>query len=254
MTRSADVPAWRGRLLRSLASVVVLGGFTAGSLAVAHADPSATPTPNPTPASAQPGSSAPAAGPTAAGGIVTSGGAATSNSGTSTTATAGTGTAGSAASGTGTTSTGATASGDVLDQLAEDYAVGTGGGQLSNLLKTSLKLRNMGFRPTKQYYDEIRAAMAYRPNQNPLIAALKDTIAYQQKIRAQMEILQQSQSKNANSAVMGAGQMPADSNPGQLGTSTGSGQAPGAQAAMPAMPAAPVAPAPAAPAVSAEAP
>lgn len=234
MTRSADVPAWRARVLSGLATAVVLSGFTAGSLAVAQADPSATPTPSPAPTPAQTGSSA--AGQSASGGVVMSGGAAAASSGTS---------------GTGAATTGATAGGDVLDQLAEDYAVGTGGGQLSNLLKTSLKLRNMGFRPTKQYYDEIKAAMAYRPNQNPLIAALKDTIAYQQKIRAQVDILQQSQSKNANSAVMGAGQMPADSNPGQLGASMGSGQAPGAQAPMPA---APVAPGPAAPVASAEAP
>ena len=43
----------------------------------------------------------------------------------------------------------------------------------------------------------------------------QDTIAYQQKIQAQTQILQQAQSRqNANSAVMGAGQMPGDSNPG----------------------------------------
>lgn len=112
----------------------------------------------------------------------------------------------------------ATAHADVLDDLAEQYAVGSGGGQLSNLLKLSLKLRAMGFKPSKANLAEITEAMDYRPNQNPLIEALKDTIAYQQKIKAQMEILQQYQQNQnaANSAVMGAGQMPADSNPAQI--------------------------------------
>ena len=112
----------------------------------------------------------------------------------------------------------ATAHADVLDDLADQYAVGSGGGQLSNLLKLSLKLRSMGFKPSKANLAEITEAMEYRPNQNPLIEALKDTIAYQQKIKAQMEILQQYQQNQnaANSAVMGAGQMPADSNPAQL--------------------------------------
>jgi len=116
----------------------------------------------------------------------------------------------------------AVAQADVLDDLAEDYAVGTGGGQLSNLLRISLKLRAMGYKPSKVYLDELTAAMEYRPNQNPLINALKDTIAYQAKIKAQTELLQTAQSQqNANSAVMGAGQMPAASNPGTGGTSAG---------------------------------
>jgi len=113
---------------------------------------------------------------------------------------------------------------DVLDELADQYAIGSGGGQLSNLLKVSLKLRAMGYKPSKAYLDEITAAMDYRPNQNPLINALKDTIAYQAKIKAQTEMLQKAQSQqNANSAVMGAGQMPSDGNPG--GMTAGGSQA-----------------------------
>jgi hypothetical protein len=125
----------------------------------------------------------------------------------------------------------AVAQADVLDDLAEDYAIGSGGGQLSNLLRISLKLRAMGYKPSKVYLDELTAAMEYRPNQNPLINALKDTIAYQTKIKAQTELLQTAQSQqNANSAVMGAGQMPAASNPGTAGTSTGGAQTAGTQA------------------------
>ncbi len=116
----------------------------------------------------------------------------------------------------------ASAAGDVLDQLAEQYNVGAGGGQLSNLLRTSLKLRAMGFKPSKANLEAIQVAMTYRPNQNPLINALKDTIAYQAKIKGQMEILQQAQSQqNANSAVMGAGQMPGAGNPVMPGMSAG---------------------------------
>lgn len=111
----------------------------------------------------------------------------------------------------------AVAQADVLDDLAEEYSIGTGGGQLSNLLKVSLKLRAMGYKPSKPYLDELTAAMSYRPNQNPLINALKDTIAYQAKIKAQTELLQSAQSQqNANNAVMGAGQMPSDGNPGGM--------------------------------------
>ena len=70
--------------------------------------------------------------------------------------------------------------------------------------------------------EAIQVAMTYRPNQNPLINALKDTIAYQAKIKGQMEILQQAQSQqNANSAVMGAGQMPGAGNPVMPGMSAG---------------------------------
>lgn len=142
----------------------------------------------------------------------------------------------------------ATAHADVLDDLADQYAVGSGGGQLSRLLKVTLKLRSMGFKPSKANYEEITQAMAYRPNQIPLVQALQGTIAYQQKIMAQSELLQQAQSQlNANSAVMGAGQMPSAGNPAQLPGAPVPGDgavAPGAAAPM--MPAAP----PAAPAPS----
>ena len=51
--------------------------------------------------------------------------------------------------------------------------------------------------------------------QKPLIAALNETLGYQQKIKAQNEMLQQAAAaKNGqNSAVMGAGQMPSDGAP-----------------------------------------
>ena len=117
---------------------------------------------------------------------------------------------------------------DILDDLAEQYAVGTGGGQLSKLLKITLKLRAMGYKPSQVYLDQVTAAAEYRPNQNPLIEALKNTVAYQAKVKAQTELLQGAQSQQgANSAVMGAGQMPGASNPG---TAAGSATAGGGQA------------------------
>ncbi len=117
---------------------------------------------------------------------------------------------------------------DILDDLAEQYAVGTGGGQLSKLLKITLKLRAMGYKPSQAYLDQVTAAAEYRPNQNPLIEALKNTVAYQAKVKAQTELLQGAQSQQgANSAVMGAGQMPGASNPGTAagGATAGGGQA-----------------------------
>ena len=176
MTRT--VAGGRRGVRQAMAVAVTAAAFVAAPAGVAGADPAATPTPTPKPTMTATGGAQSAADTTAAG----------------TTA----------------------AAGDVLDQLADEYTVGSGGGQLANLLKTCLQLRAMGFRPSKANLQEITAAMAYRPNQLPLIAALKDTIAYQGKVKAQMEILQQYQQNQANSAVMGAGQMPADSNPAAL--------------------------------------
>lgn len=190
--------------------------------AVAQADPSATPVTPTTPA------------PT----IAVAGGVQAPTSGASTSGATQTAAA-SPTSGTVTAAAGT----DVLDQLAEEYAVGSGGGQMSNLLKAALKLKAMGFRPSKANLEEISQAMAYRPNQMPLISALKDTIAYQQKLKAQMEILQQYQQAQAGNAVLGGSTYsgPAMGAPsagapamGQPGTSAGT--VPGGAPMMPAAP------------------
>lgn len=114
----------------------------------------------------------------------------------------------------------------LLAFIDAEYDMGAGGGQLSKLIKSVMKLRAQGFRPSKANVAAITQALDYRPNQKPLIEALTDTLAYQQKIKAQAELLQQAQAaQNAqNSAVMGAGQMPSDGNPGQGGFSVGGGQ------------------------------
>ena len=103
---------------------------------------------------------------------------------------------------------------ELLLFIDQEYDMGAGGGQLSNLIKSVMKLRAAGFKPSKANVAEIIQALNYRPNQKPLIDALNDTLAYQQRIKAQSDLLQQAQAaQNANSAVMGAGQMPSDGNP-----------------------------------------
>jgi hypothetical protein len=92
-----------------------------------------------------------------------------------------------------------------LAMIAQDYDTGAGGGQISQLIHSVLKLRAQGFKPSKGNTDAITKALDYRPNQTPLIEALKDTLAYQHKMQA----LQQ----NAN-------------NPSQPGYNFGVGQAP----------------------------
>jgi len=207
-----------GTLRSSVAGAAVVAGLVFGSAGTAFAEPTPT-TPTPAP-------SAPVAAPSTPKVL------APSTAPAPTVAVAGGAAAGAAAAAEAATAAAAATQGDVLDQLADQYAVGSGGGQLSNLLKVALKLRAMGYKPSKQYLDELQAAMAYRPNQLPLIDALKDTIAYQQKLRAQMEILSQAQSQqNAGSAVMGAGQMPAASNPANLAPQSGAQPAAGAPAA-----------------------
>ena len=205
-------------VLAGIAGVAVASGLFVGSAATAFADPdptAPTTTTTPVPVAAEP------AKPTAL---------APSTAPAPTVAVAGGAAVGAAASAAAATAAAAATQGDVLDQLAEDYAVGSGGGQLSNLLKTALKLRSMGFKPSKPYLDEIKEAMTHRPNQLPLIGALKDTIAYQQKIQAQMQILQSAAAKNANGAVMGAGAAPGAANPANVAPQA---SAPGMPAAAP---------------------
>jgi hypothetical protein len=94
---------------------------------------------------------------------------------------------------------------EVLLIIDRDYDTGAGGGQLSTLIKDVLRLRAQGFKPSNGNKDAIVKALDYRPNQGPLIDALKETLAYQRKLQA----LQQ----NAN-------------NPQQPGYNFGIGQAP----------------------------
>ncbi|KAA0084139.1 hypothetical protein CIW52_08555 [Mycolicibacterium sp. P9-64] len=77
-----------------------------------------------------------------------------------------------------------TASADVLDDIAAQYDTGAGGGQVSELIHVALKMRAMGFVPSKGNMDDLVAAMDKRPNQVPLITALQKTVAFQKRNQA----------------------------------------------------------------------
>jgi hypothetical protein len=71
--------------------------------------------------------------------------------------------------------------------IAQDYDLGAGGGQLANLIHDVMTLRAQGFKPSNGNKVAIQEALEKRPNQAPLIEALKETLAYQRKLQAQMQ-------------------------------------------------------------------
>jgi hypothetical protein len=93
---------------------------------------------------------------------------------------------------------------EALAIVAEDYDTGAGGGQLSNLIHEVLVLRNLGFRPSNANKIAIQEALEERPNQAPLIEALKATIAYQRKLQARAVMQQQMQQNQEGFAIGGA--------------------------------------------------
>jgi hypothetical protein len=87
--------------------------------------------------------------------------------------------------------------------IQQDYDLGAGGGQLSKLVHEVLVLRNLGFRPSNGNKVAIEEALEKRPNQTPLVEALKATIAYQRKLQAQAAA-QQEQGADPGFAIGGA--------------------------------------------------
>jgi hypothetical protein len=77
-----------------------------------------------------------------------------------------------------------TASADVLDDIGAEYDTGAGGGQVSQLVHIALKMRALGFVPSKGNMDDLVAAVAKKPNQEPMIDALTKTIAFQKRTQA----------------------------------------------------------------------
>jgi hypothetical protein len=75
----------------------------------------------------------------------------------------------------------------VLSIIYTEYAQGDGGGQISKLIDDAMKLRALGFKPSNANVAALTEALNHRPNQVPLVEALKETIAYQRKLKAQME-------------------------------------------------------------------
>ncbi|AKS33976.1 hypothetical protein [Mycolicibacterium goodii] len=76
---------------------------------------------------------------------------------------------------------------EVLAQIANEYATGRGGGQVSNLIHDVMKLRQQGYRPSNSNATALAEALDKRPNQTPLVDALKSTLAYQRKLQAQSQ-------------------------------------------------------------------
>jgi hypothetical protein len=92
---------------------------------------------------------------------------------------------------------------EALAIIDKDYDTGAGGGQVSNLIHDVMKLRALGFKPSNANKEAITKALDYRPNEVPLIEALKETLAYQRKMQA----LQQN-ANNPSQPVFGIGEPP----------------------------------------------
>ena len=73
---------------------------------------------------------------------------------------------------------------EALAIIDKDYDIGASGGQLSTLIHDVMKLRALGFKPSNANKEAITKALDYRPNQEPLIQALQETLAYQHKMQA----------------------------------------------------------------------
>jgi hypothetical protein len=96
--------------------------------------------------------------------------------------------------------------------IASDYDMGAGGGQLSTLIHDVLTLRAQGFKPSNANKLAIEAALEKRPNQVPLIEALRSTLVYQRKLQAQTQNANSGQQPGYN---FGVGQPPPGMAPAQ---------------------------------------
>jgi hypothetical protein len=79
-----------------------------------------------------------------------------------------------------------TANADILDDLEAQYGSGSGGGQVANLLNDALMMRAQGVRPRPADLQAVQAAAgSLGANQAPLVGALQQVVANQQKMLAQ---------------------------------------------------------------------
>jgi hypothetical protein len=81
---------------------------------------------------------------------------------------------------------------DVLADLDHQYDIGSSGGEVSQLIHSVVTLRSQGFGPSKGNMADIQAAMNQRPNEMPLIKALKGTIAFQDRNKSRANSTPQS--------------------------------------------------------------
>ena len=91
---------------------------------------------------------------------------------------------------------------EVLAIIEADYDLGAGGGQLSNLIDDVMRLRAQGFYPSNANKEAIVEALEHRPNQAPLIEALRDTSPTRRKMQAR------SAAQPSNPFVIGVDQLP----------------------------------------------
>jgi hypothetical protein len=84
----------------------------------------------------------------------------------------------------------------VLMQIHEQYNNGDGGGQISKLIDDAMSLRMQGFRPSNANAEALLDGLDARPNQTPLVEALKATLAYQRKLQAQQQLAAQEQQQS----------------------------------------------------------
>ena len=93
-----------------------------------------------------------------------------------------------------------------LTIIYNEYSLGDGGGQLSSLIDDVMKMRAQGYKPSNANKVAIEDALAHRPNQTPLIEALKTTLQYQRKIAEQQAMAaQQQQQSGGNVPVIPGG-------------------------------------------------
>jgi hypothetical protein len=79
-----------------------------------------------------------------------------------------------------------TANADILDDLEAQYGRGSSGGQVANLLNDALTMRAQGARPKPADLQAVAVAAADpAANQAPLVGALQQVVAGQQKVFAQ---------------------------------------------------------------------
>jgi hypothetical protein len=74
-----------------------------------------------------------------------------------------------------------------LQMIAAEYDTGAGGGQVSNLIHTIMKLKAQGFQPSNANGAAIVEALDHRPNQQPLIEALQATLNTQRRAQARSQ-------------------------------------------------------------------
>lgn len=105
--------------------------------------------------------------------------------------------------------------------IHNEYALGDGGGQLSQLIDDVMSMRAQGFKPNSANKQAIQDALDDRPNQKPLVEALQSTLAYQRKIQAQQQMAAQQQGPQAGPVPVippgqNAGTPPGQGRPGTV--------------------------------------